>query len=106
MDCPADCCYLVNSVNCTSGVNNCSDECCNDPHCCLNDNSSDNDDDDHSNGSNGNDSLKGELVHVSVGIIVVFFVVPMVGIIITVCYSKKLCTEKKEKKKGPDYGKL
>lgn len=100
----------MNSVNCTSGVNNCSHECCNEPHCCLDDNSSDNDDDQR-NGSGGNGSLKSELVHVSVAIIVVFFVLPMVGIILTlakVCYSKKLYTKKKEKKKekGPDYDKL
>ena len=41
--CPADCCYQINSDNCTIR-NNCTPECCQTSSCCLN-----NEDDDNSN---------------------------------------------------------
>ena len=33
--CPADCCYQMNSVNCTKDIKKCSPVCCRTPNCCL-----------------------------------------------------------------------
>lgn len=38
--CAVDCCYQMNSMNCSQGINNCSPECCHAPNCCLESNQS------------------------------------------------------------------
>lgn len=77
--CPADCCYQVNSKNCTSG-SACSPECCQSPTCCL--------EEDDNHGGNNKAIAIGVGVGVGVGIIILIVIVTttLAGV---ACYRKK-----------------
>lgn len=79
--CPQDCCYKVNSNNCTSNISQCSPTCCREPQCCR--------DVGHSSGSN-----KGAAIGITI------FVLATIGIItavitIIIIYKKCTCRMKK-----------
>jgi len=71
--CPADCCYQVNSNNCTSG-SSCSPQCCLAPNCCLNE----------ENNDSGNNQAVAIGVPIGVGILLLIVII----IVAVVCYRK------------------
>ena len=84
--CPGDCCYKMNSANCTSDVSKCTPECCHAPTCCL-------EEDDKKGGIN-----KGVVIGLPVTFTVL--VIALVVIFAAVCYLYK------KRKQSIDYNRI
>ena len=75
--CPADCCYQINSKNCTSG-STCSPECCHSPTCCLNE--------DNNHGGNNKAVAIGVPIGVGIFLLIMIVITTLAGV---ACYRKR-----------------
>lgn len=86
--CHADCCYQMNSENCTKGLDNCSPQCCNEPNCCL----------ENKSNNSGNGSSKSATIAVCVTLLIAILVSSIATVII---YYRK-----KNKRNVPTYNQM